>query len=91
VPAWVAGSVSVESAAASFAGAEVREDPACRARPKSRILRRPSGVTMTFAGFRSRWTIPAACVAVTPSVTRFDRTARTYLSFIGAPESGRIP
>ena len=28
------------------------------ARPKSRTLTVPSGVTLTFAGLRSRWTIP---------------------------------
>jgi hypothetical protein len=34
-----------------------------RARPKSRILIRPSGVTRMFSGFRSRWTIPFSCAA----------------------------
>jgi hypothetical protein len=31
------------------------------ANPKSRILMRPSFVTKTFSGFRSRWTIPFVC------------------------------
>ena len=31
------------------------------ARPKSRIFSRPSAVRMTFSGFRSRCTMPAAC------------------------------
>ena len=30
------------------------------ARPKSRILTKPSRVTITFSGFRSRWTMPAS-------------------------------
>ena len=30
------------------------------ARPKSRIFTSPSSVTMMLAGFRSRWTMPAA-------------------------------
>ena len=37
------------------------------ARPKSRILTSPSFVTITFSGFRSRWTIPASCAAARPS------------------------
>ena len=42
----VASSPSSRSACVSFA------------RPKSSTLTTPSGVTMTFAGFRSRWTMP---------------------------------
>ena len=38
-----------------------------RARPKSRILARPSAVTMTFSGLRSRCTTPLACAAARPS------------------------
>jgi len=37
------------------------------ANPKSRIFTRSSGVTITFAGFRSRWTIPLLCAACRPS------------------------
>ncbi len=36
------------------------------ARPKSRILMRPSFVTKTFSGFRSRCTIPFSCAAARP-------------------------
>ena len=36
------------------------------ARPKSRILTRPSLVTKTFSGFRSRWTMPFSCAAARP-------------------------
>ena len=37
------------------------------ASPKSRILTSPSFVTMTFSGFRSRWTIPASWALARPS------------------------
>jgi len=37
--------------------------------PKSRIFAVPSPVTMTFSGFRSRCTNPAACAAARPSAT----------------------
>ena len=36
------------------------------AKPKSRILMRPSLVTKIFSGFRSRWTIPFSCAAANP-------------------------
>ena len=36
------------------------------ARPKSRILTRPSLVTKMFSGFRSRWTMPLSCAAARP-------------------------
>ena len=39
------------------------------ARPKSRTLTTPSGVTMTFAGLRSRWTMPAAWAAASASAS----------------------
>ncbi len=42
--------------------------PSCDlARPKSTIFTRPSAVTITFSGFRSRWTMPASCAAARPS------------------------
>ena len=37
------------------------------ARPKSRILTRPSDVRNTFSGLRSRWTIPRPCANASPS------------------------
>ncbi len=37
------------------------------ARPKSRSFTRPSGVIFTFAGLRSRWTIPFSCAASSAS------------------------
>ena len=37
------------------------------ASPKSSTFTRPSGVTFTFAGFRSRWTIALLCAACNPS------------------------
>ena len=39
------------------------------ARPKSSTFTRPSVVTNTFSGFRSRWTIPFACAASSPCAT----------------------
>ena len=55
------------------------------ARPKSRILANPSSETMTFSGFKSRCTIPAACAFARPSATcapteRIRRTGRGPLS-----------
>jgi len=38
------------------------------ARPKSKILTNPESVTMTFAGLRSRWMMPAACAMLSASV-----------------------
>ena len=40
---------------------------AARARPKSATLTRPSSVRMTFSGFTSRCTMPAACAAASAS------------------------
>ena len=37
------------------------------ARPKSRSFTRPPDVSRTFAGFRSRWTIPFSCAAASAS------------------------
>ena len=37
--------------------------------PKSAIFTRPSALTSTFSGFRSRWTIPAASAATSPAST----------------------
>ena len=52
------------------------------ARPKSRSFTVPSGVTFTFAGFRSRWRIPRACAAPSASAT-WRATSRTPPSSIG--------
>ena len=38
-------------------------------RPKSRIFTRPSRVTSTFDGLRSRWSSPRSCIAATPSAS----------------------
>ena len=51
---------------------------ACLASPKSRIFTRPSRVTRMFAGFRSRWTIPAPCAA-----TGHRQSARDVEKFSG--------
>jgi hypothetical protein len=42
---------------------------AARAMPKSTSTVRPAGVSMMFAGLRSRWTTPASCAACSPSAT----------------------
>ena len=39
------------------------------ARPKSNTLTLPCGVTLTLAGFRSRWMIPCSCAASSASAT----------------------
>ena len=41
------------------------------ARPKSRTLTLPSGVTFTLAGLRSRWTMPFSCASSRASATCF--------------------
>ena len=41
------------------------------ARPKSSSFTRPSGVIFTFAGFRSRWTMPFSCAASSASAICF--------------------
>ena len=48
------------------------------ARPKSRILTNPSFDTMTFSGFRSRCTIPAACAFASPSATCAPMASRRF-------------
>ena len=59
------------------------------ARPKSRILAAPFGVTMMFEGLMSRWTIPSACASARPSAICAARsTARR--GFIGRPAIARF-
>ena len=58
------------------------------ARPKSRILTKPSVETITFSGFRSRWTIPAAWAFARPSET-CAATLRTFFTGIG-PGDGQL-
>ena len=79
IPASVDRAVSVgEFIASDAAGSGVR----VLARPKSRILTRPSGVTLTLAGFKSRWTMPFSCAASRP---RAISRARATTSSIGKP------
>ena len=63
-PACVAAAVMVGERVTS--GAEPSTTSAF-ARPKSRTLTDPPGVNLTFAGFRSRWTIPFSCAASSAS------------------------
>ena len=51
--------------------------------PKSRITTRPSLVTMTLDGFTSRWTLPIACSAASPSASGPSAARRS-------PSSGSI-
>jgi hypothetical protein len=39
------------------------------ANPKSRTSTTPAGVTFTFAGFKSRWTMPRSCAASSADAT----------------------
>ena len=57
------------------------------ARPKSRILAKPCLETMTFCGFRSRCTIPAACAAARPSAIWVE-ISRSFLTGTG-PDATR--
>ena len=58
--------LAVSSVASSSAG-DILALASSLARPKSRIFGTPSSVTATFAGLRSRWTIPAACARASAS------------------------
>ena len=62
----IAGEVSVGRLAAS-AVALAPSEPSALARPKSRTFTRPSRVTLTLAGFRSRCTMPASCAVSSAS------------------------
>ncbi len=55
------------------------------ARPKSRILMRPLRVTITLAGFRSRWTMPFSCAAASPSASS---SAIVMSASTGSPSGG---
>ena len=57
-PACVAPIVSVGEFSGSLAAA-----CGTAANPKSSTFTMPSGVTITFAGFKSRWIIPFSCAA----------------------------
>jgi hypothetical protein len=59
--------VIVGDIAASRPGDEVAADSIAFARPKSRTLTLPSGVILTFAGLRWRWTTPWSCAASSAS------------------------
>jgi hypothetical protein len=59
----IAGVVIVGDSAGVLPGRPAPVDSASFASPKSRIFTVPSGLTLIFAGFRSRWTIPCSCAA----------------------------
>jgi hypothetical protein len=77
VPITVPGAVSVSRSVV------VEEEPSfdasrSLARPKSRILTWSSSLTITFDGFKSRWTIPPSCARAMPSAS-WNATSRTRL------------
>ena len=59
--------MSVGERARSAAEADPGGASIALARPKSRTLTLPSGVSLTFPGLRSRWTIPFSCAASSAS------------------------
>ena len=62
--------------------------PVERAMPKSMIIASPSVSTMMLAGFRSRWTTPAACAAASPDI--IDRAMRRVVSTGSFPSRLRM-
>jgi hypothetical protein len=54
------------------------------ARPKSRILALPFGVTMMFAGLMSWWVTPSACASASASAA-WPMRSTTRRGFIGRP------
>ena len=81
VPGCVGAAIAVGRTDASCAGVSVS-----LARPKSRILTKPSFETMTFSGFRSRWTMPAAWALASPSAI-WTESSRRRLVGSGSPEA----
>ncbi len=65
-PSSRATSTSANSTRRRRSAAARRLAAAC-ARPKSSTFTTPSGRTLTLAGFRSRWTMPASCAASSAS------------------------
>ena len=52
---------------AAFVRSVFESDVASLASPKSSTFTRPSFVSITFAGLRSRWTTPFSCAAASAS------------------------
>ena len=71
VPTTAPSVVSVPARVPAFVSLSVPNKPpvASFASPKSSTFTRPSGVIMTFAGFRSRWTMPFSCAAASASAS----------------------
>ena len=65
MPAWLAIMLSVGESDMLLA---VRSFSIAFARPKSSTFTLSSGVILTFAGLRSRWTMPRSCAASSASV-----------------------
>ena len=60
--------------------------PHALARPKSRTLTLPSGVTLTFAGLRSRWTMPFSCASSRASAICFAMATASSTGIAPAPQ-----
>ena len=69
VPITVPGSVILESVGTAVPEGGLPVAVETFARPKSRIFAKPSAVTITFSGLRSRCTTPAPCALARPSAT----------------------
>ena len=62
IPAWVIAGLAKVGELVALA-LELATGSIAFARPKSSTFTVPSGRTLTFAGFRSRWTMPSSCAA----------------------------
>ena len=90
-PAWVPVCARVGDWERSADDPEAASPENALASPKSSTLTLPSGVTLTFAGLRSRWTMPFSCASPSASAIclakarasstgigpRFSRSARS--------------
>ena len=89
-PSTVSGDAWVSASSDPMEGESDVSSARSFAKPKSRIFTKPSGVTITFSGLRSRWTMPAPWAFARPSAictaissTRFagsGRSCRTWRS-----------
>jgi hypothetical protein len=63
VPWILPSSVRTALSVGALEGSTSRPLAKALANPKSNTFTRPSSVTFTFAGFKSRWTTPFSCAA----------------------------
>ena len=67
IPAFVMASDSVGDMVGLLSGEPVANSMPVFAKPKSRILTTPAGVSLMFAGLRSRWMMPRSWAASRPA------------------------